>query len=109
MLKLVDEKIDLFLVIGGFNSSNTGHLQDIAETRGLPSYHIDGPDCILPDNVIRHQLLHEDECIETKDWLPQGNITIGVTAGASTPDQVVAQVLERTFAQRTAQPQTALV
>lgn len=107
MLKLVDEHLDLILVIGGFNSSNTGHLQEIAETRGLPSFHIDGPDCILPGNVIRHKPLHENECIETSNWLPEGKITIGVTAGASTPDQVVAQVLEKTFAQRIKEPATA--
>jgi len=97
MLKLVDEQIDLIVVIGGFNSSNTGHLQEIAETRGLPSYHIDGPDCIGPGNVIRHKVQHSDQLAETKDWLPGGKLTIGVTAGASTPDLVVAQVLERLF------------
>jgi 4-hydroxy-3-methylbut-2-enyl diphosphate reductase len=107
MLKMVDEHLDVVLVIGGFNSSNTGHLQEIAETRGLRSFHIDGPDCIGPGNVIRHMPLHSAERVETKNWLPEGDITIGVTAGASTPDQVVAQVLERTFALR--QPSPAVV
>lgn len=97
MLKLVDEPLDLILVIGGFNSSNTGHLQEIAETRGLPSFHIDGPDCIRDNNRIRHQPLHSASQVETENWLPEGVITIGITAGASTPDQVVAQVLEKTF------------
>jgi len=97
MLKMVDDHLDLVLVIGGFNSSNTGHLQEIAETRGLKSYHIDGIDCLLSKNRIRHKSLHEG-IAETTDWLPEGEVSIGITSGASTPDQVVAEVLERIFA-----------
>lgn len=101
MLDLVDhgndQKLDLILVIGGFNSSNTGHLQEIAESRNLVSYHIDGPDCIGPGNNIRHKKLHVEDYQTTANWLPNGHVTIGVTAGASTPDQVVAEVLEKTF------------
>lgn len=108
MLELVDEKkqvtLDLILVIGGFNSSNTGHLQEIAETRNLPSYHIDGPDCIGPGNKIRHKKLHVEEYQTTQGWLPSGHVTIGVTAGASTPDQVIAEVLEKTFSVAAANP-----
>ncbi|MBU6453619.1 MAG: 4-hydroxy-3-methylbut-2-enyl diphosphate reductase [Cyanobacteria bacterium REEB67] len=97
MLMLVEDKLDLMLVIGGFNSSNTGHLQEIAEKRGLPSYHIDGPSCIGPGNQIRHKLLHDQNCIVTEGWLPEGEITVGITSGASTPDQVVAEVMTRMF------------
>jgi 4-hydroxy-3-methylbut-2-enyl diphosphate reductase len=96
MLKMVDDHLDLVLVIGGFNSSNTGHLQEISEAKGLKSYHIDGVDCLLPGNRIRHKSLHNG-IKETNDWLPDGEISIGITSGASTPDQVVAEVLERTF------------
>ncbi|MFA6212034.1 MAG: 4-hydroxy-3-methylbut-2-enyl diphosphate reductase [Candidatus Obscuribacterales bacterium] len=101
MLKLVEEKLDLMLVIGGFNSSNTGHLQEIAHKRGLPSYHIDGPDCVGPGNVIRYKSENSEQT-ETKDlFFPEtGDVTVGVTSGASTPDQVVAEVLERLFALR---------
>ncbi|MBS1954067.1 MAG: 4-hydroxy-3-methylbut-2-enyl diphosphate reductase [Cyanobacteria bacterium SZAS-4] len=98
MLKLVDDPLNLILVIGGFNSSNTGHLQEIAQVKGLTSYHIDGPGCIGPGNVIRHM---EDGKMHSRDnWLPAGDVVIGVTAGASTPDQVVAEVLEKTFSIR---------
>lgn len=97
MLKLVDEDVDLILVIGGFNSSNTGHLQEIAEERGLASFHIDGPECLGPGNKIRHKSQIDGQIVETLDWLPDGVVTVGVTSGASTPDQVVAQVLEKTF------------
>lgn len=100
MLTLVDEHLDLMLVIGGFNSSNTGHLQEIAEKRGLASYHIDGPDCIGPGNRISHKPLGEETCVVTENFLPEGEVVVGVTAGASTPDQVVAHVLSRIFALR---------
>jgi 4-hydroxy-3-methylbut-2-enyl diphosphate reductase len=96
MLNLVQEPLDVMLVIGGFNSSNTGHLQEIAETKGLLSYHIDGPDCLGPGNKIRHK--HADKLVETDSWLPDRPVKIGITAGASTPDQVIAQVLEKIFA-----------
>jgi 4-hydroxy-3-methylbut-2-en-1-yl diphosphate reductase len=98
MLTLVDEPLNLMLVVGGFNSSNTGHLQEIAETQNIPSYHIDGPTCIGPGNVIRHKLQNVNELRESQDWLPKGEVVIGITSGASTPDQVVAEVLEKTFA-----------
>lgn len=98
MFKLVDKPVDVILVIGGFNSSNTGHLQEIAESRGLKSFHIDGPDCVGPGNTIRHKSQAGGKLLETQDWLPEGLVVVGVTSGASTPDQVVAAVLNKTFA-----------
>lgn len=106
MLKLVDDPLNLILVIGGFNSSNTGHLQEIAQTKGLRSYHIDGPDCLGPGNVIRH--MEGGEMHVTRDWLPAGDVVIGVTAGASTPDQVVAEVLEKAFSSRLTEIQASV-
>jgi 4-hydroxy-3-methylbut-2-enyl diphosphate reductase len=96
MFELVDEPLDLMLVIGGYNSSNTTHLQEIAIERHIPSYHIDGPDRIGPGNRIEHKVLHGD-LIVTEPWLPQGPITVGVTSGASTPDRAVEAAIERIF------------
>lgn len=97
MLTLVEKPLDLMIVIGGFNSSNTGHLREIAETRGIPAYHIDGPDCIVSAREIIHKS-HSDSSTQTaNDWLPETDVTIGITAGASTPNQVVAEVIEKLF------------
>lgn len=84
MFKLVDEKLDVMVVIGGYNSSNTTHLQEIAVERNIPSYHIDSADRIGPGNRIEHKLLHGDMTI-TENWLPAGPLVVGVTSGASTP------------------------
>ena len=85
------------LVIGGFNSSNTTHLQEIAIANNFISYHIDSSDRIKSDHTIEHKPLGKDLEIQ-EHWLPEGKITVGVTSGASTPDKVVADTIEKIFA-----------
>jgi len=97
MFGLVEQKLDLMVVIGGYNSSNTTHLQEIAIERNIPSYHIDSAARIGPRNCIEHKLLHSDLTM-TENWLPDGPITVGVTSGASTPDRSVEEAIERIFA-----------
>jgi len=97
MFQLVEEKLDLMVVIGGFNSSNTTHLQEIAIEHQISSYHIDSANRIGTDNRIEHRLL-SGEIVATENWLPSGKITVGITSGASTPDKVVADVVEKIFA-----------
>ncbi|HEY9666763.1 MAG TPA: 4-hydroxy-3-methylbut-2-enyl diphosphate reductase [Coleofasciculaceae cyanobacterium] len=101
MLGLVDEKLDLMVVIGGFNSSNTTQLQQIAIERGIPSYHIDSAKRIGPGNRVEHKPLGRDLEV-TENWLPPGEIVVGVTSGASTPDKVVEDAIKKIFELKTA-------
>ena len=95
MFSLVDEDLDILVVIGGFNSSNTTHLQEIAITNKIESFHIDTPDRIsVEKNSICHKPL-ESELVLKKNFLPEGELTVGITSGASTPDKVVADVIEK--------------
>ena len=95
MFSLVDEPLDLMVVIGGFNSSNTTHLQEIAISRGIRSFHIDTPDRIdETTNSIEHKLLSED-LKRDQIFLPPGPVTVGITSGASTPDRAVEAVIEK--------------
>jgi len=101
MFALVDEPLDLMVVIGGYNSSNTTHLQEIAVSRGICSFHIDTPERIGPGNRIEHKPLGADlEVVEP--FLPEGPIRVGITSGASTPDRVVEDVIQRLIALTTA-------
>jgi 4-hydroxy-3-methylbut-2-en-1-yl diphosphate reductase len=96
MFQLVEDQLDLMVVIGGYNSSNTTHLQEIAIERGIPSYHIDSAERIGPGNQVEHKPLHRDLAVQA-NWLPRGPIVVGITSGASTPDRVVEAVIEKIF------------
>ncbi|MDH6097655.1 4-hydroxy-3-methylbut-2-enyl diphosphate reductase [Anabaenopsis sp. FSS-46] len=96
MLELVQHNLDLMLVIGGFNSSNTAQLQQIASEKGIPSYHIDCVERIQSADAIEHRRLNGELAID-QSWLPDGEIVVGVTSGASTPDKVVEDVISRIF------------
>ncbi|MEH2242262.1 4-hydroxy-3-methylbut-2-enyl diphosphate reductase [Nostoc sp.] len=97
MLELVEHNLDLMVVIGGFNSSNTTQLQQIAFERGIPSYHIDTVERIKSGYSIEHRQLN-GQLITTKNWLPDREIVVGITSGASTPDKVVEDVINKIFA-----------
>ena len=96
MFSLVEEKLDLMVVIGGYNSSNTTHLQEIAVSRGIPSVHIDAPERIGPGNAIEHKPLGQGLTLQ-EPFLPEGEITVGITSGASTPDRVVEETIKALF------------
>jgi len=92
--------LDLMIVIGGYNSSNTCNLAHICADQ-VPTYHIADPDCLVSTGAIRHKPVGQKHEEETAGWLAEaGPITLGLTSGASTPDNLVEQVVRRleTFA-----------
>lgn len=96
MFNLVEEDLSLMIVIGGFNSSNTTHLQEIAVEHHIPSYHIDCVERILSRDRLEYKPLDREITI-VENWLPEGAITVGITSGASTPDKIVADIIEKIF------------
>ena len=100
LAELIAEPLDLLLVIGGYNSSNTGHLAEMAEGR-VPAFHITGPDCLVSAEEIRHKPIHQSEEVSAYGWLPaRRDLRIGFTSGASTPDVLLGAVVDRVLALR---------
>ncbi|HYE31279.1 MAG TPA: 4-hydroxy-3-methylbut-2-enyl diphosphate reductase [Methylomirabilota bacterium] len=94
--KLLAEPLDLLLVVGGYNSSNTSHLAEMGEAK-LPTYFIKNAAKMLSGEVIQHYNLHEQHEVETKNWLPGGKLTVGITAGASCPNNLIEDTIRRLF------------
>ena len=93
--KLLHEPMNLLLVIGGYNSSNTSHLAEMGEAK-LPTYFIKNA-TMLSEHVIQHYDQHKNAEVETHDWLPPGKITVGITAGASCPNNLIEDTIRRLF------------
>jgi 4-hydroxy-3-methylbut-2-enyl diphosphate reductase len=96
VVRLLDEqRLDLMLVIGGYNSSNTCNLARICAER-VPTYHIADPEGLLSATEIRHRSVSDKREIVTSDWLPrEGALSVGLTSGASTPDNLVEIVIRK--------------
>jgi 4-hydroxy-3-methylbut-2-en-1-yl diphosphate reductase len=95
ILQLLDERrLDLMIVLGGYNSSNTCNLARICAER-VPTYHIADPDGLMSDQEIRHKPVHSKLESITRSWLPAGGLSVGLTSGASTPDNLVEAVIRR--------------
>src|SRR5687767_11870283 len=100
VIALLDsERVDLMIVVGGYNSSNTCNLARMCAAR-VRTYHIADPACLMSADRIRHRpggapsTAKADEVV-TEHWLPaEGRIVVGLTAGASTPNNIVGQVIE---------------
>lgn len=93
--ELLREPLDLMLVVGGYNSSNTCALTALARSQGVQALHIEDSDCIAPtEGTIRHQLVGTKAEVTEDDWL-HGATRIGITAGASTPNNKVGETIAR--------------
>jgi 4-hydroxy-3-methylbut-2-enyl diphosphate reductase len=101
VIALLDEHpLDLMLVVGGYNSSNTCNLARICAER-VRTYHIADPECLVSRREIRHRPIGAPSTTAglervAHDWLQgAGSISVGLTAGASTPNNIVGQVIRR--------------
>jgi 4-hydroxy-3-methylbut-2-enyl diphosphate reductase len=101
VLELLETGVDVMVVIGGFNSSNTISLAALCAER-VPTYHIETSGAIDPGAHSIHyrvaQIKHEEA--DATNWLPSGAVRVGITAGASTPNNKIGDVVTRVLATR---------
>ena len=94
--ELLNVKMDLLLVVGGYNSSNTSHLAEMGEEK-LPTYFVLNASRLLSVDEIKHYDLHAKSEVIAKNWLPRGPVVVGITAGASCPNNLIEETLIRLF------------
>jgi 4-hydroxy-3-methylbut-2-enyl diphosphate reductase len=94
--KMLREPMNFLLVVGGYNSSNTSHLAEMGEAV-LPTYFIKNATKMISGSLISHYDQHQKLEVETRDWLPSGKITVGITAGASCPNNLIEDTIKRLF------------
>ena len=93
---LLEGDLDLLLVVGGYNSSNTSHLAEMGQAR-LPTYFIRNAAKLESEKRIVHFSLAEKREIVTTKWLPQVPFNAGVTAGASCPNNLIEETIIRLY------------
>jgi len=101
------EKMNLLLVVGGYNSSNTSHLAEMGEGV-LPTYFIKNSDKLISPKEISHYNQHKEQEVISHDWLPEGNVVVGITAGASCPNNLLEETIHRLYEFRGVDVETLL-
>ena len=104
--QLIAESPDVMIVVGGFNSSNTGHLAEIC-SESAPTFHVEGADDLLDRQRIRCKPVGGAGPGVVEGWLPERAITVGLTAGASTPDREIGRLIHRLLEIRRIPPDAA--
>jgi 4-hydroxy-3-methylbut-2-enyl diphosphate reductase len=95
VVALLDRPLDLMVVVGGYNSSNTCHLAALVQSRGVPVFHIEDASAVDPaEHTLRHQPIGTKQEAVAADWLGQAR-SIGITAGASTPNNKIGETIVR--------------
>jgi 4-hydroxy-3-methylbut-2-enyl diphosphate reductase len=107
VVELLKEPLDVMVVIGGYNSSNTLSLAALC-SETVTTFHVEDADDIDPESrTIRHRPLGSTEEVELREWLPEsGSVRVGLTAGASTPNNKIGEAVGRIFASRGIDPKT---
>jgi 4-hydroxy-3-methylbut-2-en-1-yl diphosphate reductase len=113
MALLEEQRLDMMVVVGGYNSSNTCNLARICAER-VPTFHIADPECLISPAEIGHRLVGLPSTVVNREtvshgWMPaSGSLVVGLTAGASTPNNIVGQVIEKLEQFANAPPQQEL-
>ena len=95
--KMLKEPMDLLIVVGGYNSSNTSHLAEMGE-KVLPTYFIKNAAKMESADRIKHWNQHIAQEVETRGWYPiDREVTLGITAGASCPNNLIEDTIRRLF------------
>ena len=100
VVRLLDEQpLNVTIVVGGYNSSNTCNLARLCAER-VDTYHIAEPACLVSKDEVKHRPIGAPSTaavreIVSRNWLPAGQVLVGLTAGASTPNNIVGEVVER--------------
>jgi len=95
---MMQQPPQVMIVIGGYNSSNTTHLAEIPQHKGVPAFHIDDAACMLSRAQIRHLPIGAKQEVIHESWWPTKTpVIIGVTAGASTPNNKIGETVMRIF------------
>lgn len=104
LFELLDKPLDLLVVVGGYNSSNTTHLVEIGSQR-VPTWFIRNASCLISKDEIRYYDLHLKQEISTTGWLPNLKLlSIGITAGASCPNNLIEETIRRILSLRAETP-----
>jgi len=98
LFELLNHHMDVLLVVGGYNSSNTTHLVEIGE-KELPTFFIRSAECLKSLEEIVHYDLHEKEEINSdfKGFSGDGELVVGITAGASCPSNLIEETILKSF------------
>jgi 4-hydroxy-3-methylbut-2-enyl diphosphate reductase len=108
VIRMMQDPPDVMVVIGGYNSSNTNHLAHICAER-TRTYHIEDAHCIDPETGrIEYKPVGATELRSETGWLPPGPVTVGLTAGASTPNNKIGETVERICLTRGTDPRRLL-
>lgn len=99
LVGLLRQPMDLLLVVGGYNSSNTTHLVEMAE-KEVPTFFVRGASCIKSLEEIIHYDLHRKEEVTSnyaKLFSDDHPVTVGITAGASCPNNLIEETIFKVF------------
>ena len=101
LFDMLKQPMDVLLVVGGYNSSNTTHLVEIGEQQ-LPTFFIRNAECLRSLEQIVHFDLHSKTETQSYSQKLAGKeaIVVGITAGASCPNNLIEDTIKRVFTLR---------